>query len=628
MDIRHTSLALGLALALQPALASAAERTELDTVVVTATRTALDAGDSVLPVEIIDRAEIERTQARDLPELLRGRAGIDLVNQGGPGKLTSVFMRGTGSGQVLVLIDGVRMGSATAGQVMFHDLPLAQIDRIEIVRGPRSSLYGSEAIGGVIQIFTRRDRGDLVARGAVAAGSNSLRQGSAGIGGGMGNGGWFGADVAYQRTDGIDACRGRPADPDNPGDFGAGCFVDQPDRDGYRNRSLGLRAGVDVGERVALEATVLHAESDNEFDAGPFVGNEAENVQQAIGLRARFTPSQAQAWTLQAGRSRDGAENFFADPDTGTRSFVSEFDTRRDTASVQGDIGLTARQTLSVGADWQRDEVTSTTAYEIGSRENIAAFAGWQAEAGAQRWQASLRHDDNQQFGGATTGGLGWGLRSAAGTRLNVHYGTGFKAPTFNDLYFPGFGNPELRPERSRTLNLGLGGDAGALGWQADVYETRVRDLIAYDMSIFLPGNIDRARIRGAELGVDWSLAEWRFAAQLSHTDPRNRGDGFNQGNILPRRARNTGRIDIDREFGALRAGVSVAGAGHRFDNAANTVRLGGYATTDLRLEFDLGANWTLHAKASNVFDRDYETVAFFNQPGREYLIGVRYSPR
>jgi vitamin B12 transporter len=622
------SLAAAVAMALMPAAAFAGDESTLDTVVVTATRTALQVEDSLLPVEVIDRAEIERTQARDLPELLRGRAGIDLANQGGPGKLTTLSMRGTGSGQVLVLVDGVRVGSATAGLVSFQDLPLPQIERIEIVRGPRSSLYGSEAIGGVIQIFTRRDRGELATRGRIAVGSHARREASAGVGGGVGASGWFGADVAHQRTDGIDACRGRAADPEIPNDFGAGCFVDEPDRDGYRNRSLGLRGGVDLGERVALDANLLRAESDNQFDGGPFSGNEAENVQQAMGLRARFTPSRAQAWTVQAGRALDASENYFADPDAGTRTFTSAFDTRRDTASVQGDLGLTARQVLSLGADWQRDEVTSTTAYAIDSRENIAAFVGWQVQAGAQRWQASLRHDDNQQFGGATTGGLGWGWRGPQGTRLNLHHGTGFKAPTFNDLYFPGFGNPGLQPERSRSLNLGLAGDAGALAWQFDVYETRVRDLIAYDMSIFLPGNIDRARIRGAELGLEWSLAEWELGAQLTRTDPRNRSEGFNQGNVLPRRARNSGRIDLDRDFGAVRAGLTVIGAGHRFDNAANTARLGGYATTDLRLEFDLGRNWTLQAKAGNLFDRDYETVAYYNQPGREYLIGVRYAPR
>jgi len=627
MTVRTHALAAAVALALTPAVVLA-DAAELDTVVVTATRTAIDASDSLLPIEVIDRAEIERSQARDLPELLRGRAGVDLVNQGGPGKLTSVFLRGTGSGQVLVLVDGVRLGSATAGLVAFQDLPLAQIDRIEIVRGPHSSLYGSEAIGGVIQIFTRRDRGELVGRGRVAVGSHNRREASAGVGGGIGRSGWFGADLAHQRTDGIDACRGRGPDPNDPNDFGAGCFVDQPDRDGYRNRSLGLRGGVDLGDTVALDASLLRAESANQYDAGPFSGNESENLQQALGLRARFTPSQVQAWTVQAGRSRDAADNFFADPDSDTRTFVSAFDTRRDTASAQGDLALAAGQLLSIGADWQRDEVASTTAYDIGSRENIAAFAGWQAQLGAQRLQASLRHDDNQQFGSATTGGVGWGWRAAQGTRVNLHYGTGFRAPTFNDLYFPGFGNPDLQPERSRSLNIGLGGEAGLLDWQFDVYETRVRDLIAFDGTIFLPGNVDRARIRGAELGLGWTVADWTLATQLSHTDPRNRSEGFNQGNVLPRRARNSGRVDLDRDFGAVRAGLTVAGAGHRFDNAANSVRLGGYATTDLRLEFDLGANWTLQAKASNIFDRDYETIAFYNQPGREYLLGLRWAPR
>src|SRR5690606_541588 len=267
MTPQHQLLSLAVALALSPAAIAgrAIQATDLDTVVATATRTAINAEDSNVPVQVIDRAVIERSQATSLVDLLRGRAGFNLANQGGPGKLSSVFLRGTESDHVLVLVDGVRIGSPTSGMAAFQDLPLDQVERIEIVRGPRSSLYGSEAIGGVIQVFTRRavEGEGLRSNFSIGLGSNRLRQASAGIGG-RGGRGWFQAQGAWQRTDGIDSCRGTAAG------WGAGCFVDEPDRDGYRNSSVSLRGGSTLGDTVELEGHALVADAFNEYDGSVF----------------------------------------------------------------------------------------------------------------------------------------------------------------------------------------------------------------------------------------------------------------------------------------------------------------------------------------------------------------------
>ena len=238
-----------------------------------------------------------------------------------------------------------------------------------------------------------------------------------------------------------------------------------------------------------------------------------------------------------------------------------------------------------------------------------------------------MRNDDNEQFGNHTTGSLGWGMAFGQGFMLSASYGTAFKAPTFNDLYFPFFGNPDLKPETSRSANIGISQHAGHWNWSLNAYETRVDDLIAYDSSIFLPNNIDQAKIRGIEFTVDTTFAGWDLAAQLSHTEPRS-DSGFNDGNWLPRRARNTGRIDIDRGFGAFRVGATLNASGKRYDDAANMVRLGGYATTDLRFEYAFHADWTLQARVTNLFDRHYETVAWYNQPGREYGLSLSYAPK
>lgn len=616
------SLPFAIALAL-PAIASAQTAADLDQVVVTATRTPSTVADSLFPVQVIDRDAIERSQARSLPDLLRGRAGIDLGNQGGPGKLGTVFLRGTESDQVLVLVDGVRIGSATAGLVSFQDIPVDQIDRIEIVRGPRSSLYGSEAVGGVIQVFTRRDTGASTPRFRIGAGSHGLREASAGIGGGSARA-WYGADLAWQRTDGIDACRGTAGDPAHP--FGAGCFVDEPDRDGYRNASVNLRGGVDLGDTLKLEAHALRAEAFNAFDGSIFGGNEADNVQQAMSAKLAWTPSPRVAVDLQLGRSDDDSDNRFNDH-AGTTTHVGNFDTKRYTASLQGDVALAEGQSLSAGADWQRDRIDSNTGFDATGRDNTGVYVEYLGRFGAQQWQASVRSDDNGQFGNHATGSLGWGIGFADGFRLTATVGTAFKAPTFNDLYYPFFGNPDLKPESSRSANIGIAQHAARWNWTLDAYETRIDDLISYDSSIFLPNNIDKARIRGIEFTVDATLAGWDLGAQLSHADPRS-DSGSTDGNWLARRARDTGRIDIDRAFGAFRFGATLNGAGRRYDDAANSVRLGGYATTDLRFEYAFADAWTLQARATNVFDRDYETVDWYNQPGREYGLSLRYAPK
>ncbi len=603
----------------------AGDATQLDDIIVTGTRTEVPLEQSLVPAQVIDREEIERSQARSLPELLKGRAGINITNQGGPGKLTSLFLRGSESDHVLVLVDGVRIGSATAGSAAFQDLPVDQIERIEIVRGPRSSLYGSEAIGGVIQIFTRQGGEGFSQRLRVGAGSNSLREASAGFSN-RGNQGWVSADGAYQRTDGIDACRGSAI-------TFQGCFADEPDLDGYRNLSLSMRGELVFSEALRIEGHFLNADANNEYDGSIFGGNEANTTQRVLGSVLTWTPGERFKLTAQAGRAADKSDAFFARADPGTRVFVSTFDTRRDTAALQADFVIAEGQLLTAGGDWQRDMITSTARYSVKDRDNTAVFVEYQGQFGAHSVHASVRNDENQQFGNHSTGSLGWGMRLGEDLRLTASYGTGFKAPTFNDLYFPFGGNPDLEPEESQTLNLGVARYGDRWSWTVNVFQTHIDHLTGFD-SRFNLVQVDEARIRGAEVTFNTSLVGWNLATQLSWLDPRNRArltaegmDNRNFDNWLPRRAPRTGRIDLDRSFGAFNFGTTLSGASARFDNAANTLRVPGHATLDLRLEYALPRDWTLQARTTNVLDRQYETIAFYNQPGREYGVSLRYAP-
>ena len=624
---RLTALSIALALSL-PSLAHAqvsdqatGNATDFDNVVVTATRTAITADAALAAVEVIDRTEIEHSNARSLPELLRGRAGITIVNQGGLGKLSTLFLRGTESDHTLFLVDGVRMGSPTSGLTSLQDLPLEQIERIEIVRGPRSSLYGADAIGGVIQIFTRRGNGreGVSARGRIGAGSHGLREASAGLDVRSARGG-VGVDLAHQSTDGINACRGFIG----PNRF-AGCFIapdSQPDRDGYRNNNATIRADFAPNEDWQFAARAFRAIGHNDYD-GDYVDN-SDIVQQVVGGSVRWTPSASTQLKLTLGRNTDISDNYIGN------SFANRYDTTRDSASLQGDYAVAAGHVLTTGFDWLRDRADVVDPWTPFNKErgNRAVFAQYQAKFAAQDLQLSVRRDDNDQFGGHTTGGIAWGMGFGDGWRLTASHATAFKAPSFNELYYPGFGNPLLRPESSRSSELGLGQRGDGWHWQLNAYQTTVDDLIAYDATLFMPNNIERARIRGVELTGDIRLGEWDLHGQISSLNARNLSAGFNNGKRLPRRPSSSARLDLDRQFGAWGFGISGIAEAARWDDAGNSLRVAGYGTADARVSWRFANDWTLQANLVNAFDRNYETSAYYLQPGRELALSLRWQPK
>ncbi len=504
---------------------------ELDQIIVTASRTAQTQDQALAPVTVIDRAEIERRQAQTLPDLLRGEPGVSLVNSGGPGKNTSLFLRGTESDHVLVLIDGVKAGSATSGGAALQDIPVEQIERIEIVRGPFSSLYGSEAIGGVVQIFTRRAQGPFIPNLALSAGSDNARRYSAGLSGrspgDLGErGGWYAVQAVHDETDGINAYTNT-----------ASSYYD-PDRDGYRNDSLGVQGGWRFNRQWDAEANALRADSRNEYDGS--VDNLSKSTEQVVGGRLRYAPSERLKLTVSAGGSAELSDTYL------DGQYSSTFDTRRHVASLQADVAA-GPGLLTLGFDWQRDEIESNATYDADQRIDRGAFAQWQQSFGKQSLQASVRRDDNSQFGSKNTGSLLWGWDFTDALRLTASYGSAFKAPTFNELYYPSYGNPNLGPETSRSAELGLRGEHGWGRWSLNAFETRVDDLIAYDADLVdaahpfgQPNNVDKARIRGSEAVIQTTLAGWDLRTTYTWLDPRANGSS-NHGNFLQRRARRAG---------------------------------------------------------------------------------------
>ena len=610
ISLRRSALAAASLFALSSVVHADEPASDLGGVVVTATRTEQSQAGTLAAVTVIDRTDIERLQPQSVADLLQGTPGLSIANNGGPGKATSIFLRGTEADHVLVLVDGVKIGSATLGQPSIQNIPVDQVERIEIVRGPFSSLYGSEALGGVIQIFTRRPRGAFAPSLSLGYGSNASFRGAAGVGGTVGNG-WYAVEATHESTDGINACRGKPSPR------GAGCFVDEPDRDGFRDSSVSLKGGYRFSDAWDADAQWLRSWGYNAYDGS--TSNQSDVVQQVAGARVRWRPGRALTLTLSAGQSADLSDNYLSGAYAGT------FDTHRDLGSLQGDLAL-GGGLWTIGYDWQRDRVDGSTDYTRDRRLNRGVFAQWQQTFGAHSLQASARHDDNQQFSGKTTGSVLWGWEFVRDLRLVASAGSAYKAPTFNELYYPGYGSPTLRPESSRSYELGLRGTPAWGQWSLNAFENRIRDLIAYDASVGLPGNVERARIRGVEAAASTTLAGWALQGTATWLDPRNDSQA-NRDKLLPRRAGHSARLDADRGLGAFSVGASVYAAARRYDDLANTRRLGGYALTDLRLAYALDRAWQMQLSVRNVFDKHYETVAFYNQPGRTAMLSVSYRP-
>ncbi|MGH8175126.1 MAG: TonB-dependent receptor domain-containing protein [Steroidobacter sp.] len=594
----------------------AADRLAADEIVVTAARLEQPLSHVIGSTSVITREDIQRRQVHSVQDLLRGATGLSVVNNGGLGKLSNVFVRGADAEQVLVLIDGVRAGSATSGTTAFEYLPVDQIERIEIVRGPRSSIYGADAIGGVIQIFTRRAQGPAF---SVGAGSNETYNANASFGASSDRA-WLNVSGNHLQSEGFNSCIGAPFPP------GGGCFTYEPDRDGYDNTSGVVRTGYRWGSFADIEASALYAAGLNEYD-GDFA-NETEFTSEVLTLRGRVRPTDAWDLKLTVGQSSDLQDNFYDDPlDAAGGLGAGEFDTTKRSASLQSDWAITQAQTLSVGVDYLDDIVQSTTAYAATSRDNVGVFGQYQAQLGAHQALVSARYDDNEQFGGHGTGGVGWKWALSDRLALTAAWGSAFGAPTFNDLYFPGFSNPDLEPEESSNYEVGLLGRTSALRWSLAAFENRVEQLIVYDAGIFAPNNLNEARIRGVETEANAAIGEWTLTMSYMWLDPRNRSAGADYGAYLPRRARQTGHVEVGRAFGPVDARVRLTAEGARYDNVANTVRLSGYTVVDFAFDYALNAQWTLQGKLANALDRNYQTVRLYNQDDRALFVTLRYQP-
>ena len=594
-------------------------QSQLVPVVVTSSREPLALDRITADLVVIDAERIRQSSADSVEDLLRREAGLQVSRNGGPGHPAGVFIRGASSANTVVLLDGVRIGSGTLGQVEFESLSLSQIERIEVLRGPGSSLYGADAVGGVVQIFTRRGEGAPRFSVRGAAGGKRSSEASAGVSGASGSVD-YAVSLGRERSRGVSTLR--------PGDqFGNY----NPDDDGYTRDSGQFKLGITpaAGHRIGLNfvRSRLDAQYDDSQyapptfapDPSPDFRNMLQTSVASLDYRGVFTPD----WTTTAQLAHND------DDLKSGGTFIDRFRTRREQFTWQNAWRLDPAHRLMLAYEHLRERAASSAFLTDAKRSNNALVVGYSGDFGRHALQADLRRDENSAYGSATTARLGWSTELAKGLRVRALGGTTFRAPSFNELFYPGYGVPSVAPERGRSIELGLnwrGGDSEA---SATVYRNRVRELIAYETDTsFCPAdlayqygcarNIGRARLQGATLSGAHRFGALRLSGTIDFLDARNQVTGER----LTRRAAHQESLAAEYDAGAWRFGAALLGVGARPEGTAT---LASYVTLDLSARWRVAPQWQIEAKLLNATDRQYEPARDYQSIGRQAWIGLRF---
>jgi vitamin B12 transporter len=617
------ALAAALIATASPGLQAEERGDNIETIVVTATRTPIAVREALVPVTVIDRAQIERSSARDLSEVLRFQAGIDVVRSGGPGQQTSLFTRGTSSDQTLVLIDGVRMNSGSVGIAAVEHIAPEMIDRVEIVRGPRTSLYGEDAVGGVINVITRRPSGGELEM-AAGYGADDTRQASL-----SGGARWRDVDAGLTltslTTDGFPAVEAGTSDQ------------------GYDNLTLNAFAATELG-RVRTEARFWQSDGTTDYltqDCSAFplpcsdFAVDQDYLNRTMALRASLRPVDRWETALDVSTASDDIDQNQSPDFAHTDRLVLDW---QNTVSVaDGHVAVAGLyfadedvEAVSFGSPLVTDDTTVAAVY---AEDNVSA--------GPHQLGLAARYSDHDAYGAKLTWNTEYGYALWPGLRLIGTAGRALRAPNASERYSSFGGNPDLAPEDSTTFSAGLQWDAASghrLG--ITVYRIRIDELINYalvevpgsDFPIFQLQNIDEAQISGVEASWDYSADQWQWRLAGTVQDPEDEATGA----TLARRAKQSFTASLARNFGPHQLGLDALMVGPREDFPADAGlpgTLAGYGLINLNGLYSAHERLKLRVRVENLLDRDYAPAFYdfsrrYTAPGRGLYAELRYDLR
>jgi vitamin B12 transporter len=589
-----------------------------EAVVVTASRTQQRLRDAIPHTTVLTEKEIRDSQAVDLPTLLRSEAGFEMAQTGGIGAVPSpLSLRGNSSARTLVLIDGVRIEDSGVGSTALQHLMLDQIERVEIVRGNVSSLYGSNAVGGVIQVFTKRGQGAPAPSASIMAGSRNTTEVHVGYGGALGETRF---SVAASRFD----TRGFSAiDP-------ALAPLANPDPDGYRNQGLSLSASRRLSPAHEVGVALFGTEAWGDYDRPTFTLPSDQH-------RSNQELSMLQGWWearfLEAWKSRlTAAENKDHRTDTLNGAFSNSAHTRTRQLIWDNEVRIASPQAFTLGLEGRNQTLDSASSFggsPLREREVSAARLGYLGRLGEHTLQANYRYEDYSDFGSEGTYYVGYGYDLTKTWRVTLSQGTAFRAPTFLDLD-PAFGNPSLQPERSKTNELGVQWASGPHRLRVVLFDTEHKDAIVLD-NLFIPQNVQTAANEGIEASYNGVLAGIDLRASLALQDPVEQDRTSSAPQQALRRAKTLAAFSAFRGFGALRLGVDWRSSGERRDQSINdstvTVFEPAYSVLNLLARYQLSKNIYFGARLENALDEDYRLVSGYNTAGRGVFLTAGWKP-
>jgi len=606
---------------LTTAIANDAAKEEMDVITVTATRSSLNVDDALTSQVVITREDIDLINPISVLDLLSTLPSIDVANNGGRGQQSSIFMRGTNSGHTLVLIDGIRVSSATTGSTSFSNISPEMIERIEVVQGPRAALWGSDAIGGVIQIFTRKLAGGEHFAG-VTLGSEEYRKYKAGIGLSHGEGQTT-VTINHEESDGFDV--------QDDGEI---------DEDGYEFTSIVIRGQQQVNDSLSFDWLASFDDGETEFDGGSQNNSDTKNHAWLVRANYKTDINGIQNNTVMSiGQNRDHSHGF---KDNIAKSI---FETRRDQFSLVNNSLISDDFQINVGVDFYQDDVSNSRvqsffddsvffAYADEQRDTTGVFVHGLYTVDALTLEATVRHDDVSGVDSETTYNLGAGLNLNADSRVVFNYGTGFKVPSFNQLYYPNFGTPTLESELSETAEIFFETNIAGVDAGLNFYYSKIDNLI--DRAGGVASNFDKVDIKGIEFTAIFDALGGTHDINASYTDAK---DKVTPGDLLDtpeetdskliRRARDKFNYKFTTSIDVADLYAEYKFVGSREDRAfgvADPIPLGAYQLINLGLNASLSENVKLNARVTNLLDKEYRTVNSYFTQGRAVYIGVTYS--